>query len=223
MTTVSDPLAGLSGYGLKTPETKSANEMGEEQFMELMLAQMNHQDPFSPMENGEFLAQIAQFSTVNGIQDLQSSFDQFASSIQSSQALQASTLVGRSVLVPSETGVLPVDGPLQGEVDLPASTGNLVVQVQDASGQVVQNIPLGAQPAGRVAFQWDGTDESGQIMPPGQYYLTANAYVDGETQAVPTLTSARVDSVTLGQNGGEPILNLSGMGSMKFSSVREIS
>lgn len=216
-------LEGLSGYGVAKQDPKAANDMGREEFMQLMLAQLNHQDPFQPMENGEFLAQIAQFSTVSGINELQSSFDQFATSIQSSRALEASTLVGRSVLIPSFTGQLPDGGAMAGEVMLPASTNRLAVTIQDASGQVIKQLELGTQTAGRVQFSWDGIDEEGNAMPAGNYSISAAALMDGEMQGVETLVGAHVESVTLGQAGGEPTLNLgSGMGSIKFSRVYEI-
>ena len=87
----------LSSDRLKTePKDKS---LGQDEFLELMMTQLQNQDPLNPAESGEFLSQIAQFGTVNGITELQQSFSTLASSLQSNQALQASTMVGRSVLV----------------------------------------------------------------------------------------------------------------------------
>ena len=93
---------------------KKKTSLGQEDFLKLMTTQMTHQDPNNPMQNGEFLSQMAQFGTVSGIQDLQKSFADFANSINSDQALQASSLVGRYVSVPTSTGILPAGGEIKG-------------------------------------------------------------------------------------------------------------
>ena len=90
----------LAGLELKQPEKKANDELGQSEFLDLMIAQLQHQDPLNPADSGEFLGQLAQFGTVNGITELQNSFADLATSLQSSQALQASTLVGRNVLIP---------------------------------------------------------------------------------------------------------------------------
>lgn len=225
MSSTIDNSAVYKQLGLSQPagsEAKKSGEMGQEDFMQLMIAQLQNQDPFEPMENGDFLAQIAQFTTTTGVQDLQSSFDNVATSMQSSQALQASTLVGRSVLVPSDAGTFTGAAPMQGVAELPASTSQLNVTIYDASGQAVRQIPMGAQPEGQIPLNWDGLSDGGQQMPPGIYYVEANALVDGKKEAVETHMAAQVDSVTLGKNGTAPTLNLRGLGPMSFNDVTRI-
>lgn len=204
----------------KKPEEK--NDYGQSDFMELMLAQMNNQNPLEPMENGEFLTQIAQFNTATGVEELNNSFGLLAGSLNSSQALQASTLVGRSVLVPGNSGTLETSGTMDGVIDMPSSTNSLRLNVYDGGGQLVRSVDMGQRPAGETAFSWDGYSDNGVRMPAGTYSISAEAVVDGEVRAVNTLMGARVESVTLGQGGEEPILNLSGMGSIAFSQVRQI-
>ncbi len=106
------------GLGRSTETNKDRNKLGQAEFLELMVAQLKNQDPFKPLENGDFIAQMAQFSAVSGMDKLQSSFDTLAGSLQSNQALQASTLVGRSVLVPASQAPLSPQGNIRGVLDL---------------------------------------------------------------------------------------------------------
>lgn len=202
--------------------TKRPDELGQEEFLKLMITQLQSQDPFSPMQNGEFISQMAQFSSVTGLTDLKQSFDKLATSLQSNQALQASSLVGRTVMVPSATGVLPQSGALAGAIDLPETSGAVTLTVTDASGQVMRRLELGAQSAGEVYFRWDGITDAGTPAAPGRYYISAEASMDGETVALETLTNAAVDSVTLGQGGQGLTLNLTDGNTVDFASVREI-
>jgi len=209
---------GLAG----TKEGPQSAKLGQEAFLELMMTQLKNQDPFKPMESGEFLSQIAQFSSVTGIQDLQSSFSTLSSSLTSNQALQASSLVGRTVLVPQQTALLGEGGSISGTVDLPSSTPELVLNIHDPSGQLVRRISLGQQADGQIPFAWDGRNDAGNPVPAGIYQVSATALVGGEPVAVEALTNARVDSVTLGRSGEGITLNLAGLGSLALSEVRQI-
>ena len=200
----------------------ATKELGQDQFLELMIAQIKNQDPTKPMDSSEFLGQLAQFGTVSGIQDLQKSFEQMASSLQSNQALMASSLVGRSVLVPGGIGALPVGGALTGSVDLPLSVAELSVTITDAAGQQVRRLTLGGKPAGEVKFSWDGLDDSGAPATPGIYQVRAEAMVDGKNYGVDTSITAQVESVTLGGANGM-LLNLAGLGTVSLADVKQIS
>ncbi|MBD3670078.1 MAG: flagellar hook assembly protein FlgD [Gammaproteobacteria bacterium] len=211
--------------GLKpTEEKKKPNdEVGQEQFLELMLAQMQNQDPLKPMENGQFLTQIAQFSSAKGISDMADSFSQLSNSLTSNQALQASSLIGRTVLAPSGTGFLePGGGGLGGSVDLQTSAQDMNITIYDQSGSVVKTIPMGQQPSGTVYFSWDGVDDGGNQMPPGLYDVVAEAKIGDKNQAQEVMIASRVESVTMDKSGQGVTLNLSGLGSISFNNVREI-
>lgn len=209
---------GLAGTA-QTASTK--NELGQEAFLELMVTQLKNQDPLNPMENGEFLSQIAQFGTVSGIDELNSSFDGLSSSISSDQGLQAANLVGRTVVVPADSAVLAAGGTVQGEISLPASTPNLSVTITDSNGSFVRRIDMNTQQAGQVPFSWDGLMEDGTYADPGVYQIKAEATVDGQAKALATQVRADVDSVTLGGGQGL-ILNLAGLGSYQFSDIQQI-
>lgn len=213
----------LDQLGLSRSNTQTKKSgLGQDAFLKLMMTQMNNQDPLQPMQNGEFLTQMAQFSSASGIEKLQTSFDQLASALTSNQALQASTLVGRSVLVPGSTGVLSSGQGLRGAVSLPASTPSLALNIYDINGQLVRHMDMGAQPQGQTAFTWDGQKDDGSYAPPGQYMVRAESLSDGTTVAADTMVAANVESVTLGGQGKGVTLNLAGLGQIDFSQVKEI-
>jgi len=216
---------GLSGAEFRTVQDLNAKssrkELGQEQFLELMTTQLQNQDPFKPMESGDFLSQIAQFSTVEGIGDLNDAFSGLSQSLVSNQALQATNLVGRQVLAPTGVAALSQGGSIRGNVELPAASGEVVVNVYDQAGQVVRRLELGSQAAGPVSFQWDGLKNDGQFASPGNYFISAEASIDGQFEAVETLLASEVRSVTLSNSGGL-LLDLDGIGSLDFSEVRQI-
>ena len=202
-------------------ESGKKSELGQADFLKLMTTQLQNQDPFAPMENGEFLAQIAQFSTVSGIQDLQASFEKLSQSLVSNQALQATNLVGRSVLAPTGIAALEQDGGVKGVVEVPASSNEVQVTIHAASGETIRRLHLGGQPAGNAQFQWDGRKDDGTRALPGTYFIAASGQYDGRQVALDTLLSSTVDSVTLGGDGGL-LLDLRGVGPLDFTQVRQI-
>ncbi|HFC53853.1 MAG TPA: flagellar hook assembly protein FlgD [Gammaproteobacteria bacterium] len=221
-----DNTTGVSweSLGLNRPEEKGRKEdVGQEQFLELMLAQLQNQDPLQPMENGEFLSQMAQFSSAKGIQEMSLSLESFTQSLTSSQALQASSLIGRQVLVPGEIAWLEEgSGGISGAARLPGGASDVVLSVYDASGALVQRISYGPQEAGQFRFSWDGTGSDGQPVAPGHYRIGVEMRSGEESRAAETMLVSRVESVTLGKGGQGVTLNLAGLGSASMSEVREI-
>lgn len=213
----------LDQYQVDQSRFAKGDELGKNEFLELLVAQLNNQDPLAPQENGEFIAQLAQFSTVEGIEKMNSSIDAMASSFQSSQALQASSLVGRTVVIPTDQAMIDPQGGFTGQLALPQASGAVLVNVYDEAGSMVSTINLGAQEGGIHEFAWDGTDASGNVLPAGKYRFEAQASVNGETVQLATLLPANVDSVSLGVgHGGEMVLNLAGLGSIGLSEVFSI-
>jgi flagellar basal-body rod modification protein FlgD len=219
MTTPIDNSA-LSGLGLNVPVAEAKKEMGQEDFLHLMVTQLKNQDPFKPLESGEFLGQLAQFGTVQGLAGLQTSFDGLAGSLVSNQALQASALVGRSALVATSSMSVRAGQPVSGAIDLPAASGAASVVVLDVTGQPVRTLSLGSLPAGLASFTWDGLSDGGEPAPAGRYSFRA-AYRDGaDMVAADTFLSAPIDSVLLDPEGFS--VELRGIGEVPFASVREI-
>ena len=214
----------FSQLGLtQTPETNKANdELGQAEFLELMTSQLKFQDPLKPMENGEFLAQMAQFGTVSGINDLNANFNTMAASFQSNQALQASTLVGRKVLVPAEAGFLQDGAGMKGAIDLDQPASKLIVTVKNDAGQIVNRQEFGLQQAGLMDFEWNGLDENGTRMQAGEYSIEAEVNRGTDVSAGSVLSVVDVESVTLGNVGQDLTLTVTGLGDLNMSQVRKI-
>src|SRR3981189_775727 len=123
----------------------SSTTLGGTNFLTLMLAQLKHQDPTSPVDSNTFLTQLAQLSQVQGITQLNTSFSALSTSLSSSQALQASSLLGHQALVSSTTANLAANGAVTGAVNVPQTTSQVLLTIKDASGVLVRQINLGAQ------------------------------------------------------------------------------
>ncbi|VAW57639.1 Flagellar basal-body rod modification protein FlgD [hydrothermal vent metagenome] len=215
-------IPGLRSIVDTQDENKDKTELGQNEFLKLMTVQLANQDPLQPMENGDFMGQIAQFGTVNGITDLLASFKDLAANLQSSQALQASNLIGRQVLVNLDQGYLPQDGTLVGAATLDSSSSDVAVNIFDNSGEVLARVELGAQPAGVTQFSWDGTTLGGQKAPPGRYRIEVEATFGGVTESITPQVIDNVRSLTLGSLGKEMQVELENLGSVSFNQVNQI-
>ena len=204
------------------PEQKARDSLGQADFLTLMISQFRNQDPFEPMDNGQFLGQLAQFSTVNGISSLNNSFEGLSGSVQDNQVLQAAGLVGHKVLAVTDIGQLTDEGSIKGGIELESSAGNVQIDVTNRSGELVQRLNLGQQPPGLVRFEWDGVDASGERADSGVYQVTARVIRGTEIESSPTVIEAEIQSVTLGQFGGGMSLNLVGGLEMPLGQVYQI-
>jgi len=212
----------LAGLSLNTPEKRSSSQLGSEDFLKLMVQQLRNQNPTNPADSAQFLGQLAQFSTVSGIQDLQTSLGSIASKMQSSQALQASTMVGRSVALEASRFAYGGSDGMAGAVQLERGSPEVRLGVYDASGALVKEMNLGAADAGEHPFKWDGLNAAGNAAPPGRYEIRATALTENGLAGLGTLLHARVESVTLLPNGGGAELNLAGFGPMDMRAVRRV-
>ena len=215
------PFEGLQGLA-PPPEQKPRNKLGQEDFLKLMITQFQNQDPFEPLDNGEFLGQLAQFSTVSGIASLNDAFGGLATSLEGEQVLKAASLVGHTVLAASDVGYLGEDGEIAGAVDLVSSAGNVQVEITDRNGQLVRRLDLGEQPPGMAGFVWDGRDSGGDFAGEGHYLVTTRVIRGAQVESAETLLEASIESVTLGRFGQDMTLNLPGGATMALSQVRRI-
>jgi flagellar basal-body rod modification protein FlgD len=213
---------GLSRPEAKGPSNDDASSLGLDTFFKLMITQLNNQDPSNPVDNGQFLAQIAQFGTVSGLDKLNQQFDGLASNLTSGQALQAGSLVGREVLVPLDNGRLTAGGSIRGQVDLDSSAQDVVVTITDPAGQLVKEMRLGPQPQGPISFTWDGSDDAGDYAPPGMYGVRVQAERGDVFEDQQTQLFAAVESVSIGPGSSDLTLNLQGLGALPFKKVSQI-
>lgn len=211
---------GLAGANAGKADKKDES-MGQADFLRLMTEQLKHQDPLKPMENSAFLGQLAQFSTVQGIQDLNTAVGGFASAQNADQIMRGATLVGRDVLVPSGSLALGEDGGANGVVAAPAA-GTVVFEITNGNGEPVRQLSVPAAAAGEVAFAWDGNDAAGNRLPPGKYAISAS-HSDGagNVTELENYVQARVESVTVGSDG--LYLDLRGLGTAPIDHVLRIS
>jgi flagellar basal-body rod modification protein FlgD len=181
-------------------------------FLTLLVAQLENQDPLNPQDGSEFMSQLAQLEQVQGIQDLNESFSSFSQSMLSNQALQATTLVGRDVMVQSSVGQLEQGKALTGVIGLPEAASSVTLNVFNSAGALVRQLPLGDHGAGPLAFSWDGLGGEGLSVPSGQYTLAAQGSVNGESVELGTAVNFNVNSVTIDPKSGT-MLNLAGLDS----------
>lgn len=203
--------------------SQMAPKIWDSRILRLMVAQIQNQDPMQPQVNGEFLSQLAQFSTNDGVNKMQESMQQMANSLQSNQALQASALVGRKVLVNSDSLKLDKEGDVKTAIDIPPGVSDINAFIYGASGELIKTIPLGQQVPGFYQFAWDGMGQDGSRLPEGQYKVAVHAKYMGKEVAFRTMTSANVDSVSLGQNGDGLKLNVAGVGAVSLDQVKQIT
>ena len=217
--------AALSADARFAPEARDGekDELGQTEFLELMMTQIQHQDPFEPTDNGDFIAQMAQFSTVSGIGDMQASLDRMSTSFGAQQTLEASSLVGREVLVTGDALRLDAGSPATGRFVVDRSAAHATLYVQDAVGALVAKRDLGAVGAGRHDFEWDGRDDAGETLPPGDYRVTVMAG-DGDgtgDRVAETLLARRVDAVEFGA-GGAVLMHTGDGETLGLDALREI-
>lgn len=140
---------------LPASDKKSSEDLGQKDFLTLMSAQLRNQDPFAPMENGEFLAQMAQFSTVSGLEKVNETLVGIGEQIGGNRIATASSLMGQQVLVPGTTARPDADGGIHGVADLPQAAGAVTVIYSHAeTGNELHRQEMGAQPAGLMGFDW---------------------------------------------------------------------
>ncbi len=202
------------------------SQLSQTDFMKLLVAQVKNQDPSKPLDPSQFMNQLAQLSTVKGMQNLNTSFNSLAGKLSSSQALQATGLVGRNVLIAGGNGVLNAGGSIHGQITLPQSAANVTLRVIDAQGAEVRSLPLGSGAAGNMQFQWDGFKDDGSVALPGKYKLVAEASTGGTTQALTVALDTKVNSITLGKaggSGGGVRLNLASGSVVPFDQVLAIN
>lgn len=225
MTTITSTNTDLDLANLQlasSATSKAKKELGQEDFLALMIQQLKNQDPLKPMENGEFIGQMAQFSTVSGIADMSKSIGGLTDAFNSGQALQAASMVGRTVLTEASTSQFSGTKPVAGAVELPYGTSSAVVRVYSNAGELVRELPLGTQQAGLSNFSWDGTMANGQPAPAGRYKFTAAIESPQGDTALTTYLASKVESVTLAGDGSGSQIRTDSGATVRLSQVKAV-
>ena len=201
-------------------EIARTSSLGQEDFLKLLMTQLQNQDPMEPMDNGEFMGQMAQFSTVQGVTEMGESIDGLVSIYQGQQMSANASMIGKKALVDGNWAQLE-GGKLAGAIDLTTAANDLRVDVKSETGELMASIGLGSKMAGVQEFSWDGIKQDGTTAPEGNYYLSASAVRDGQSTVPAMQVYGTVNSVQM--KGGEVTLNVSGQGNVSFNSVKRIS
>jgi flagellar basal-body rod modification protein FlgD len=206
--------AALGAASSPTGKTQSASEQSD-RFLKLLVTQMQNQDPLNPMDNAQITTQMAQISTVSGIDELNKSIVSMSSMLMQTQQLQAASLIGKNVLVPGNKLAVDASGNARGGFELAEGADSVTVQVKNANGLVLDTISLGPQDAGRLSFNWKAPANASGLT------FTVNAKAAGEPV---TATPLVVDTVRAVYNdGGQLNVELQGAGVMPFRDVKAIS
>lgn len=210
---------------LAAPASGSAGASGanslQNTFLTLLVTQLQNQDPLNPADNAQITSQMAQISTVDGINQLNTTLQAMATSFSANQSLQATSLIGKSVLVPG-TSLQLLNSTAQGGVNLAQAADSVVVSVIDSSGQTVDTVNLGAQAAGVLGFQWDGATNTGATAADGNYTFSVQASQGGTAISAVALAAGAVSGVTPGTAGAAPTLQVNGVGQVALSAVAQI-
>jgi len=190
----------------------------ENQFMTLLVTQLKNQDPLNPMDNAQMTSQLAQMSELQGIENLNTTMSTLAASITGSQAMQAATLVGHSVMVPGNQMQLSSGEAVAG-INLSQAADSVKVTISDASGTAIHSVDLGAQAQGVIPITWDGTTDAGTAAPDGNYTFTVTATANGQAVSTTALSVGAVVGVSSGPAG--TTLNLGPLGNVSISQVQQ--
>ena len=197
----------------------SSSSDQEQRFLKLLVTQLNNQDPLNPLDNAELTSQLAQMSTVSGIEKLNSTLQSLVDQSGSSQTLQAASLIGRTVLTPGSSINLKDNAAASFGLDMQGAADTVKVTVTDAAGNTVRTIDAGTLPQGTKTLSWDGKSDTGVAMGNGSYKISVVAASAGKSVAANTLTYAQVASVA--QTASGVTLNLGAAGTAALGDVKQ--
>lgn len=225
MTTVSGAYSNIAGVreydteSLKSTVAANNKDLGQQDFLTLMTAQLQNQDPFAPMENGDFLAQMAQFSSVAGLDKINETLTSMSSEMSNGRIATASSLLGQSVLVPGNLARPDSNGEIHGVVDLDTSADNVTVTFMDTvTGAILHKDELGGQRSGLVGFDW--TDVPDNIVNNHSAVRVSVEVTNGEeTKVMGASVYARVTGVQMPTDGGDMTLNIEDYGQRNYLEI----
>lgn len=226
MATSFDTTLAKLGIGRSTSSATAATASGtsslnQGDFLKLMTAQLKNQDPFAPVDNTQMVAQMAQFSSLAGISEMNTTLKSISDKLAGTSASDALAYVGRNVLTAGDTAYGRTSGGLAGAVELGGEVSTLSVSILSADGQLIKTLPLGPHSAGTVEFDWDGKTDAGADAGAGPFTVRASAGNAGTTVPANTLVWAPVGAVSIPASGAA-VLTLPGIGQVPVTAVRKV-
>jgi flagellar basal-body rod modification protein FlgD len=219
------PEEAAAAAAAKAANAKKA-ELNQEDFLTLMITQLKHQDPFKPMDPSQYVGQLAQFSSVAGLSDINKNISELTNSLRGNQVLDGASLIGRTVIaegnevyryVPEEGQALPT----QGAVQVPSGASSVQLVVRDSAGTLVRSQALETG-TGLRGFTWDGSTDAGGTAPSGSYKIEVIARVGDRNISLATSVAANVSSVALDPATGALMLDTDSLGEIAMSDIERV-
>ncbi|MBL8413376.1 MAG: flagellar hook assembly protein FlgD [Propionivibrio sp.] len=219
-TSSSDPFAAINAATKSSSKASAPTaEDPQDRFLKLLVTQLKNQDPLNPMDNAQMTSQLAQMSTVSGIEKLNTTLNSLVDSFANSQSMQAAEMIGKRVLVAGSR--LPLaSGQAYGGINLSAAADQVKLSILDAAGQVIQTQDLGARDAGVFDFVWDGINDAGSKAPDGIYRFSVDARQGGNKVTADPLQIGTVSALVRSKSGF--LLDLGALGTIDFKNVQQI-
>lgn len=218
--TVSSVSSGTSASTSGGASSSGVGDLTMSDFLTLMTAQLKSQDPLNPTDSNQFLSQLSELSTVQGITQLNTSMSTLSNSMLSSQALQSASLVGKDVLTAGSSAAYTSGSTLSGAVQVPSGASSVLLTITNAAGSTVDQMQL-SNTAGLQDFSWNGQTSSGATAPSGTYSVSATANVGGTTSAATTYLNGTVSSISLDSTGTSVTLNTPQLGAVALGNVTQ--
>ena len=212
---------GINSSDNAAGSKKDSSVLGQAEFLKLMTAQLQNQDPFAPMDNGDFIAQMAQFSTVTGITEINTNLTNLGSKLEPNRIATAAQFLGTSVLVPGSSVTPDENGEIHGVIDLPASSTNVGLTITNSRGEIVKTLELGAQQKGLVGFSWN--DISEEIIENNER-LTLQAFAGNgnTTDGLSTAVYNKVIAASTPKDSEDVLLELKDFGEISASDALKL-
>lgn len=204
------------------PGSAAMPQISQSDFLSLIIAQLKDQDPTQPADPNQFVNELASLSEVSGINGMESSMGNLSSTMQSSQLLSGTSLIGHQVLAAGTTASLTAGGNVSGAVQAPSGATGVTIQVTDSSGALVRTLQVAPQSSGLTNFTWDGTSNAGTAAPPGTYTFSAVATAGGTQSSLSPYLQSTVNSVTIDPTTQTLSLNTSS-GTLSLSNVVQVN
>jgi flagellar basal-body rod modification protein FlgD len=207
---------------VKEASKKTKEDMGKQEFLTLFTAQLQNQNPLEPVKNEAFVAQLAQFSQLEALTNMQGSLDKFVTSMSGERMLGSASLIGKKVAVTDTPTQLTSGGVIDGSIDLPMGASGIQVSVFDSQGRLVQELIAGPQLPGTTPISWNGKDAAENPVPSGLYRLSAKAVVNGQTTDVPVSTLSTVRAISSNPTDGSVSVEVDGGKTMLLTDVKRV-
>ena len=209
---------------LASSATGKEPDLDRQAFLKLFTTQLQNQNPLEPVKNEAFIAQLAQFSTLEATSSMSNSFASFVNDQRAQNLMQGATLIGKKVFMENSAFQQPGGAAVEGTIVLPDSADAVSVSVRDSkTGKVVNQFNLGSQKAGEVSFVWNGGDSQGKQAPMGEYIFSATAIRNGQVQPVSSFAPREIKGVSWDHESGTAYLDLEGGYVLPLKHVKKVS